>query len=224
MLQFFNDYWPAALAFTVFGVLHSVCAHEPFKAALARLTGGFFVDHFWRLIYCGLSYWALYHAITALHWARNPQHDYWLIIYPDWLWTGIIIVHLGAIALLYTAFIQSNYLEFLGIKQAISGLKLLIGKTPQQPDNLELFGTHRLVVNGVYRWVRHPMLVGGLLFLLTSGPSLNNLIYTAMYSIYMVIGGYYEEKRMLRVFGQAYREYQQQVGAYVPRFMHLNAA
>jgi protein-S-isoprenylcysteine O-methyltransferase Ste14 len=61
------------------------------------------------------------------------------------------------------------------------------------------------------------MLVGGLLFLLTSGPSLNNVVYTAMYAAYMVIGGHYEEKRMIRVFGEDYRRYQSQVGAYFPR-------
>ena len=61
------------------------------------------------------------------------------------------------------------------------------------------------------------MLVGGLLFLLTSGPSLNNLIYTAMYAVYMLIGGYYEEKRLVRVFGEDYVSYRRRVGAFVPR-------
>ena len=64
--------------------------------------------------------------------------------------------------------------------------------------------------------MRHPMLVGGLLFLLTSGPSLNNIVYTAMYTAYMVIGGYYEERRMIKVFGEDYRRYQRRVGAFFP--------
>ena len=83
------------------------------------------------------------------------------------------------------------------------------------PD-MELFGTHRLEVRGVYALVRHPMMVGGFLFLLTSGPSLNNIVYIAMYTAYMVIGGYYEEKRMIKVFGEDYRRYQRQVGAFFP--------
>ena len=60
------------------------------------------------------------------------------------------------------------------------------------------------------------MLVGGLLFLLTSGPSLNNIVYTAMYTAYMVIGGYYEERRMIKVFGEDYRRCQRRVGAFFP--------
>ena len=67
------------------------------------------------------------------------------------------------------------------------------------------------------------MLAGGLLFLLTSGPSRNNLVFTVMYAIYMLIGGYYEERRMIRVFGDDYRRYRQRVGAYVPRLRWVRA-
>ncbi len=215
-LSIVGDYWPSVAAFAVFGLLHSVGAQEPFKNALARWTGSFFVDYFWRFVYCGLSYGALYYGVASLHWARNIDNDVWLVAYPDWLWQIIVVLHLGSIALLYTAFLQSNYLEFLGFKQAYRGLRVMFGGSGGLPD-LELFGTHRLVVSGVYRWVRHPMMVGGLLFLLTSGPSLNNVVYTAMYTAYMVIGGYFEERRMVKVFGEDYRRYQRQVGAYFPR-------
>ena len=191
-------------------------AQEPAKEALARWAGSFFVDYFWRLVYCGLSFWALYYGVASLHWARNVANDTWLIAYPDWLWGGIVVLHLGSVALIYTAFLQSDYLEFLGFKQALRGLRVIFGGDRTVPT-LQLFGTHRLIVSGVYRWVRHPMLLGGLLFLLTSGPSLNNLVYTAMYAAYMAIGGYYEERRMIRVFGEDYRRYQRQVGAFFPR-------
>ncbi len=40
----FAAYWPSLAAFGTFGLLHSVGAQEPFKNALARWTGPFFVD------------------------------------------------------------------------------------------------------------------------------------------------------------------------------------
>jgi len=214
-----SNYGASIIAFAVFGLLHSIGAQEPFKQALARWTNSFFVDHFWRLVYCGLSYWALYYGVASLHWARNVEYDVWMVIYPDWLWQITIILHLGSIAFLYTAFLQSNYLEFLGLKQAYRGLLSIFGRVPPRSD-IKLFGTHRLEVKGVYGWVRHPMLVAGLLFLLTSGPSLNNIVYTAMYTAYMVIGGYFEERRMIKIFKDDYRRYQRQVGAYFPIFWH----
>lgn len=213
----FGGYAASIIAFAIFGLLHSVGAQEPFKNALTRWTGQFFVDHFWRLVYCGLSYWALYYGVATLHWARNIEYDAWLIAYPEWLWQIIIVLHLGSIALLYAAFLQSDYLEFLGLKQAYRGLLRIFGKAMPRSD-IELFGTHRLEVRGVYGWVRHPMMVAGLLFLLTSGPSLNNIVYTAMYITYMVIGGYYEERRMVKIFADEYRRYQYRVGAFIPIF------
>ncbi len=213
----FGDYGASIIAFAVFGLLHSIGAQEPLKNALARWTSPFFVDHFWRLIYCGLSYWALYYGVAELHWARNVEYDVWLFDYPDWLWQIIIVLHLGSIAFLYAAFLQSDYLEFLGLKQAYRGLLKALGRAPPTPD-IKLFGTHRLEVRGVYGWVRHPMMVAGLLFLLTSGPSLNNIVYIAMYTAYMVIGGYYEERRMIKMFQDDYRRYQRRVGAFFPYF------
>lgn len=222
LVSLLGEYWASLAAFGVFGLLHSIGAREPFKNALARWTSPFFIEHFWRLLYCTLSYAALYYGIAALHWARHPENDVWLIVYPDWLWQVMTVLHLGSVALMYVAFLQSDYLEFLGLKQAWKGLFALLGRATRQP-NLELFGTHRLVTNGVYAWVRHPLMVGGLLFLMTSGSSLNNLMYTVMYATYMVIGGYYEERRLLRIFGQDYARYRARVGAFVPRVWRRSA-
>lgn len=214
-LSLLQDYAESLAAFSLFALLHSVGAREPFKHALARLTGSFFVEHFWRLAYCALSFWALYAGIASLHWARNPDNDVWLLAYPPWLWQAITAVHLASIGVFYVAFLQSDYLEFLGVKQAWRGLRILFGRPVEAP--LKIFGTDRLRERGIYGWVRHPMLSAGLLFLLTSGPSLNNVVYTGMYAAYMLIGGYYEERRLVRIFGDDYLRYRRDVGAFVPR-------
>lgn len=217
------DYGPALAAFGLFAFFHSIGAREPLKQALARWTSPFFVEHFWRLAYCALSFAALYGGVASLLWGRHADNDVWLVVYPAWLWQIVTAVHLGSIALLYVAFWQSDYLEFLGLKQAWRGLRLLAGQ-PVEPASPALFGTHRLVQTGLYGWVRHPMLAAGLLFLLTSGPSLNNLIYTALYTLYMLIGGYYEERRLVRIFGQDYLRYRMRVGAFFPRLRRRAAA
>jgi protein-S-isoprenylcysteine O-methyltransferase Ste14 len=217
-----ENYGGSAAAFAVFALLHSVGAREPCKEALARWFSAFFVEHFWRLAYCALSFGALYWGVSSLHWTRNPENDVWIVLYPEWLWDAVTVLHLGSIAFVYAAFMQNDYLEFLGLKQAWRGLRALAGRPAPAP--MRAFGTDRLEVRGVYGWVRHPMLVGGLLFLLTSGPSLNNLIYTAMYAAYMLIGGYYEEKRLVRVFGEEYLGYRRRVGAFVPRLRRRRPA
>lgn len=212
------DYLPAVAAFAAFAVLHSLGAQEPFKAALARVAGEFFVTHYWRLLYCMLSIAALYGGLAALLWAALPAGNDWLVVYPEWLWNAVTIAHLASIALLYAAFLQSDYLEFLGFRQAWRGILALAGR---RPPPLALFGTDRLVTDGIFGWVRHPMLAAGLLFVLTSGPSLNNLVYLGLYLAYMLVGAWYEERRLVRVFGDDYRRYRNEVGAFFPRIGRL---
>ena len=214
-MQTVADYLESSIAFAIFGLLHSVGAREPCKALLERWCGAFFVDHCWRLIYCALSFTALYYGISRLHWVAHPSGDTWLMLYPDWLWMILLVLHLGSVAFGYLAFIQSDYLEFLGFKQVWRGVRILAGRPPARP--LALFGQARLEVRGVYGVVRHPMLVAGFWFLLTSGPSRNNLIYLLMYTAYMLIGGYYEEKRLVRIFAGQYLDYRRRVGAFFPR-------
>lgn len=216
MTSLLDNYGAALIAFALFAVFHSFGAHEAMKNVLARWTSAFVVEHFWRLIYCALSLAALYGAVSPLLWGRHPDNDVWLVVYPEWLWQTLTALHLGSIAVLYVAFLQSDYPEFLGLTQAWRGLRVLAGSA-LEPAPLALFGSQRLVTRGVYAWVRHPMLAGGLLFLLTSGPSLNNLVYTAMYTVYMLIGGYCEERRLVRIFGADYLHYRTRVGAFFPR-------
>lgn len=208
------EYRQSALAFAIFGLLHSVGAREGCKDALARVTGDFFVRHFWRLVYCALSYYALYHVVSVLHWSMNREYDRWLFVYPEWAWQVVMALHLGTIGFFYAALLQSDYLEFWGVKQAWRGVRRLAGRPVHEP--LRLFGTDRLVTHGVYGVVRHPMMAGGFWFLLTSGPSLNNVVFTAFYATYMVVGGYFEERRMLRLFGDEYRAYRRRVPPFLP--------
>jgi protein-S-isoprenylcysteine O-methyltransferase Ste14 len=217
------EYWQSFCAFVLFAVLHSVCAQEPFKQALARLTNPFFVEHFWRFIYNVLSYTALYSWIAVLHWGAHPDGNVWLADYPQALWRVLLVIHLLSVILFYVSFIQSDYFEFLGLKQLWSGFRQLLGVSTSagQPD---LFGSQRLEVRGIYGWIRHPMLIAGFLFLASSGPSRNNLVFLFMYTSYMLIGGYFEERRLVRIFGEQYLRYRRDVGAFVPRVRRVRAS
>ena len=149
-------------------------------------------------------------------WGLHPANNTWLIDYPDWAWQTVTAIHLGSIAVIYTAFIQSDFLEFLGLKQAWRGVLVALGgREPRSA--LKRFGTRTLEVEGIYGWVRHPMLVGGLLFYITQGPTLNAFVFALFYSLYMVIGCHYEERRLVRIFGPDYVAYRSRVGAFVPR-------
>lgn len=213
-----QDYWISFAVFMLFGLLHSVAAQDAFKRKLADLAGQFFVDHFWRFIYCLLSFAALYYVFAPLHWSANPGANVWMVDYPEWLWRALLLAHYASIAIIYASFLQSDYLEFWGVKQMVMGFRAIAGR-PVSACGMPLFGTRRLETEGVYRWIRHPMLSGGLLFILTAGPSKNNLVFAVYYIIYMLAGAYFEERRLIRVFGDHYLIYRRSTGAFLPKLL-----
>ena len=90
------------------------------------------------------------------------------------------------------------------------------------PD-IEIRSGHRVVRQGFYSWVRHPLLV----CLMTEVVGLG-LLLNAFWTLLFLGGGFYlpvilirkhlEEKTLLEQLGEEYRLYQQDVGAFVPKW------
>ena len=78
-----------------------------------------------------------------------------------------------------------------------------------------------LKVNGIHRFVRHPLYSGTILFvwgLFFVFPFLNNLIAAALLTLYVLIGIIFEEKKLKNEFGKKYEEYISKVPMLIPRF------
>lgn len=86
---------------------------------------------------------------------------------------------------------------------------------------LELTRDHRLVKNGVYRSIRHPMYASIWLFGLAQGLLLEN--WLAGWSAFVTFALLYfvrtprEERMMSEFFGKEYRDYMRQTGRLFPR-------
>jgi len=81
--------------------------------------------------------------------------------------------------------------------------------------------THRLVTEGPYRFVRHPIYTAMLGMLLATGVAMTGLVAIAVAVVVYVLGTYLRigvEERLLREsFGAEYDAYARRVGAFVPR-------
>ena len=73
-----------------------------------------------------------------------------------------------------------------------------------------------LVTTGVLGLVRHPWYLAGLLTLWARTLSFPEVVVAAVISVYLVIGAFLEEKRLLSLYGEAYRRYRRQVPMFVP--------
>lgn len=117
-------------------------------------------------------------------------------------------------------------LQVIGILLFVSGLALFIhtvslfmrfGQGTLAPWD----ATQRLVVRGIYRYVRNPMitgvmgiLLGQALVLMSPGLFVWFLIFLTMNMIYMPLS---EEPGLLERFGDDYQRYRQHVPAWIPR-------
>ena len=86
----------------------------------------------------------------------------------------------------------------------------------------------RLVVRGLYRYVRNPMYVGVLTVIL-GWAVLFQSMQVFLYAIgvgtcFHLLVVHYEEHRLTRQFGAEYREYCASVGRWLPRFQSRRAA
>jgi methanethiol S-methyltransferase len=103
---------------------------------------------------------------------------------------------------------------FISIKKyfmLLSGIRSIF--TPMPASELK--------INGIHRFVRHPLYSGTILFvwgLFFVFPFLNNLIAASLLTLYVLIGIIFEEKKLKIEFGKDYEEYISKVPMLIPYF------
>lgn len=93
----------------------------------------------------------------------------------------------------------------------LSGVRSLFVATPLS----------ELKINGIHRFVRHPLYLGTILFvcgLFFLFPTISNLIAVVLLIGYVLIGITFEEKKLIREFGKNYEEYISKVPMLIPHF------
>jgi protein-S-isoprenylcysteine O-methyltransferase Ste14 len=211
---FFVQYRTVLTIFTAFCLFHSFGTDEKFKRTVGKFLGPFFLEHFWRGTYCLLS-WLLFYPLflgQLLH--VDTIFTLPLLHMPNTYQLLANLCHICGVALFYWAFLQFDFLSFLGIRQFVNGVRILFGRAPIP---LAVAGVDHLEVRGIYRWIRHPMLTGGMLMGMPSVISCNGLMIFTLVFVYSMVGSILEEKSLIRAFGADYLEYKNQVGAFFPR-------
>lgn len=184
--------------------LHSILACTGFKKMIARLVRPSWF-RFYRLAYNLLSLISLL-PLLAIY-IRSPDRSLYTIPMP---WAALMLLgEVLALAALLLAFRQTDPWVFLGLRQ-------ITAPDPAQPA--------RLVTTGFYRYVRHPLYTAGLAILwLFPYMSFNLFALVLVFTFYILVGAGFEERRLAREFGPAYREYIAVTPMFIP-FLRGNKA
>jgi protein-S-isoprenylcysteine O-methyltransferase Ste14 len=191
------SFWLILLAVLGYGLLHSLLASLKAKAQAQRWLGNF-SERWYRLAYNFIA------VITLLPILLLPilfiDQEIYTIQYPWWLIT--LAIQIIAIIVLLLGLRQTGLTSFLGLRQAF----LPEDTTPP-----------RLVTDGLYRYVRHPLYTAGLLFIwLIPVMTWNLLALIIGLTAYIFIGAFFEERKLLREFGEEYAAYRRRTPMLVP--------
>ena len=187
------------LLLALFGVQHSVMARRGFKHWWTRVVPAAVERSTYVLATC---------AVLAL------MFRFWVPIHAPVIWR----VEQGAgVALLWGLFALGWALALASTFQIdhfeLFGLQQVIARLTQRAAPETRFKTPLL-----YRYVRHP-LYSGLLLTFWSVPVMTagRLLFALGSTAYILIGIAFEERDLVRQFGERYRTYREQVGMLIPR-------
>jgi len=181
------------LALAIWGVVHSFLASHLAKDLFRLKVGSM---DFYRLaynIFAGISFLPILYLMATL-----PNQLVYEVPSP---WNlAMFGGQLLSAILLLIAFLQTGALSFIGLRQLYEEEK-----------------SGALVIHGLYKIVRHPLYTFSLLFIwLTPSVSQNSLTVYIGATLYILIGAYFEERKLLREFGVAYAEYKRKTPMLIP--------
>lgn len=181
----------------IFAVQHSVMARRGFKRWWTRIVPESVERSTFVLFATG--------ALALLLWQWRPIPDVvWSVQNP----VAVAVIHgvfwLGWAILLLATFLI-NHFELFGLRQVVSRMMGWRIPAPQ-------FRTPFL-----YKRVRHPIYLGFLLgFWAAPTMTLGHLLLAAGTTGYILIGILLEERDLVAMFGDQYREYRRQVSMLIP--------
>ena len=180
-------------ALVIWSVVHSflasILAKDLFSLKMGRMN-------FYRLIYnifAVISFLPILYLMATLpdQLAYEIPSPWKMVMFGGQILSALLVL---------TAFLQTDSLSFVGLRQLFEEEK-----------------SGALVTRGLYRVVRHPLYTFSLaLIWLTPTVSQNSLTVYVGATLYTLIGAYFEERKLLREFGEAYAKYKQNTPMLIP--------
>ena len=180
----------------LWGVQHSLMARPGFKAVITKVIP----ESAERATYSLASGLAL---VAIVLWWQNTHTVVWHL---EGLETHLRVLSLVGWGITVWATFQIDHFDLFGLKEPFCRLT---GRDYRQRDFVTPF---------LYRYVRHPIQSGVLLGTWSQAyMSQGQLLLTVGMTAYVFIGLFFEEKDLVKHFGNRYLTYMQQVPGVIPK-------
>lgn len=181
-----------------FSLFHSIFASTRLKENMQLLMKGNY--KYYRVIYSVFSFIIL--GTTLTYHFTLKTIILWKVQLPEVIIaiSGMII---GGVVMLF--FTKRFFFE-------LSGAHIFLKKKKQET----------LLKSSLYKYVRHPLYTATLLLVWSIffyHPALNNLISCICITAYTIIGIHFEEKKLVKDFGESYIQYRSETPMLIPRFI-----
>ncbi|TYO96231.1 methyltransferase family protein [Desulfallas thermosapovorans] len=190
-------YLPLAVLWVAWATIHSIMISHRFTDWTKNKLGNRY--RYYRLIFNVL---ALASFFPILFYSKMLDSTYVIRFSPPWNILQYALLALSLIIFVWS-FRQFDFLEFLGIRQVMSK-----GANYKEPSTL--------IETGPYRFVRHPMYFGVLIFIWSLNATMADIITNIVLSIYIITGCLLEEKKLIAELGIAYIDYKKRVPMLIP--------
>lgn len=202
-MNYFFDVAALVLFFALYGFIHSILASNRVKMFFRKTFGKLIA--FYRLLFNVFALVGLY-----LIWDLAPHPSVQIYKLPPPFDYLVLIPQLISLIGIIWCFKYICFKEFVGLNQIERFLK-------NEYSEKELDENYTLRVEGPYKYSRHPIYFFSIIFLLFRAEM--DLFYLTMFisfTTYFYIGSHFEEKKMISLFGDDYRNYQQKVPRFFP--------
>lgn len=186
----------SVFSLAAFAVIHSLTASLPFKRLILRIAGPR-AETLYLPAYSLTSVLTILPLVYLLY--KYPGRILYKIRSP-WRW---LMVGGQLIAAIIAPRAFQDAPHRFKIRSQLSA--------PRTPE------AGSLNIRGIYRWIRDPFLLSGLVIIwLTPIMTVNLLVIYFLTTIYLFLGSLHWETRLVAQFGDEYREYQKRVNRIIP--------
>lgn len=185
------------LLMALFAVQHSVMARKRFKAWWTQVVPKP-VERSTYVLLASLT-------LLLLFWQWRPMPAVlWNVSDPD-IAVTIVTLSFAGWVLVFTSTFLINHFELFGLQQVAN--QLVDKELPPPRFRVPLF----------YKFVRHPLYLG-FIIAIWAAPTMTvgHLLFATVITLYIFLGIALEERDLVALFGDEYRQYKQRVGMLIP--------